>query len=126
MLESEVDRYKVIDTDTHVIEPYDLWTSRLDVKKWGDKVPHVRFDEKFNEDAWYFGEKRIGAAAGAAQAGWNQYPPKLLERSCETSGVMQRAYCNRHIERLALEWAREDAALDGATRQTCPIQAARL
>ena len=31
MLESEVDRFKVIDTDTHVIEPYDLWTSRLDV-----------------------------------------------------------------------------------------------
>ena len=26
---SEVDQYKVIDTDTHVIEPYDLWTSRL-------------------------------------------------------------------------------------------------
>ena len=46
MLESEVDRFKVIDTDTHVIEPYDLWTSRLDVKKWGDKVPHVKFDEK--------------------------------------------------------------------------------
>ena len=45
MLESDVDRFKVIDTDTHIIEPYDLWTSRLDVGKWGDKVPHVRFDE---------------------------------------------------------------------------------
>ena len=31
--------------------------------KWGDKVPHVSFDEKFQEDAWYFGDKRIGAAA---------------------------------------------------------------
>jgi len=30
---------KVIDVDTHVIEPYDLWTSRISVKKWGDKVP---------------------------------------------------------------------------------------
>ena len=76
MLESDVDRYKVIDTDTHIIEPYDLWTSRLDVDKWGDKVPHVRFDPKFHEDAWYFGEKRIGAAASAAQAGWNEFPPK--------------------------------------------------
>ena len=26
---AEVDQYRVIDTDTHVIEPYDLWTSRL-------------------------------------------------------------------------------------------------
>lgn len=27
------------------------------------------------EDAWYFGTERIGAAASAAQAGWREYPP---------------------------------------------------
>ncbi len=75
MLQSEVDSWKVIDTDTHVIEPYDLWTSRMDVDRWGDRVPHVRFDERLREDAWYFGEVRVGAAAGAAQAGWHEYPP---------------------------------------------------
>ena len=75
MLPSDVDSYKVIDTDTHVIEPYDLWTSRLSVDKWGGRVPHVRFDEKLQEDAWFFGEERVGAAASAAQAGWPQYPP---------------------------------------------------
>ncbi|WP_116996915.1 amidohydrolase family protein [Desertimonas flava] len=76
MQPSDVDQYKVIDTDTHVIEPYDLWTSRLSVERWGDKVPHVRWDEALQEDAWFFGEKRVGAAAGAAQAGWNQFPPQ--------------------------------------------------
>lgn len=76
MQPSDVDQYRVIDTDTHVIEPYDLWTSRLSVDKWGDKVPHVRWDENLQEDAWFFGEKRVGAAAGAAQAGWNQFPPQ--------------------------------------------------
>ena len=76
MLESEVDAYRVIDTDTHVIEPYDLWTSRVDVGRWGDKVPHVRFDEALQEDAWYFGDNRVGPAAAAAQAGWNEFPPK--------------------------------------------------
>ncbi|HVX19103.1 MAG TPA: amidohydrolase family protein [Acidimicrobiales bacterium] len=76
MLEpQDVDRFKVIDTDSHVIEPYDLWTSRLSVKKWGDKVPHVKFDEELQEDAWYFGDERISAAAGSAQAGWSQFPP---------------------------------------------------
>ena len=75
MLPSDVDQYRVIDTDTHVIEPYDLWTSRLSVDKWGDKVPHVRFDEKRKEDAWYFGTDRVGAAASAAQAGWAEFPP---------------------------------------------------
>jgi hypothetical protein len=63
MLPSDVDQYRVIDTDTHVIEPYDLWTSRLSVAKWGDKVPHVRWDERRQEDAWYFGAERVGAAA---------------------------------------------------------------
>ena len=27
------------------------------------------------EDAWYFGTDRVGPAASAAQAGWNQFPP---------------------------------------------------
>jgi predicted TIM-barrel fold metal-dependent hydrolase len=75
MLPSDVDAFRVIDTDTHVIEPYDLWTSRISVDKWGDKVPHVRWDEDFQEDAWFFGESRIGPAAGAAQAGWSEFPP---------------------------------------------------
>lgn len=74
MLASDVDRYRVIDTDTHVIEPYDLWTSRLP-GSWGDRVPHVKWDDKFGEDAWFFGDDRIGAAASAAQAGWTEYPP---------------------------------------------------
>lgn len=73
-------QYKVIDTDTHVIEPYDLWTSRISVQKWGDKVPHVKWDDQNQEDAWFFGETRIGAAAGAAMAGWHEYPPKRPQR----------------------------------------------
>ncbi len=72
--------FRVIDTDTHVIEPYDLWTSRVSVKKWGDKVPHVKWDPTMNEDAWFFGGDRTGAAAGAAMAGWHVYPPKRPQR----------------------------------------------
>src|SRR4051812_12089219 len=75
MLTSEVDRYRVIDSDTHVIEPYDLWTSRISVAKYGDMVPHVRWDESMQEDAWFFGDSRIGPAASAAQAGWREFPP---------------------------------------------------
>jgi predicted TIM-barrel fold metal-dependent hydrolase len=76
MLASDVDQYRVIDSDTHVIEPYDLWTSRLSVEKWGNLVPHVQWDDKLHEDAWYFGDTRVSAAASAAQAGWAEFPPK--------------------------------------------------
>lgn len=75
-----VNDFKVIDTDTHIIEPYDLWTSRISVKKFGDKVPHVKWDEKEQEDAWFFGSERTGAAAGAAMAGWHEFPPKRPQR----------------------------------------------
>ncbi len=37
--------FHVIDVDTHIIEPPDLWTSRMS-SKWGDRVPHVRLDPK--------------------------------------------------------------------------------
>ena len=72
--------FKVVDTDTHIIEPYDLWTSRVSVKKWGDLVPHVKWDEENQEDAWFFGKDRTGAAAGAAMAGWHEYPPKRPQK----------------------------------------------
>lgn len=68
------DRIKVIDTDTHVTEPADLWTSRVS-KKWGDLVPHVRWDDKENEQAWFIGDDRVAAAAGSAMAGWKDYLP---------------------------------------------------
>jgi predicted TIM-barrel fold metal-dependent hydrolase len=75
-----VKEFRVIDTDTHIIEPYDLWTSRISEKKWGDKVPHVRWDEKNQEDAWFFGSERMAAAAGPAMAGWHEFPPKRPKR----------------------------------------------
>jgi predicted TIM-barrel fold metal-dependent hydrolase len=71
----DIDAVKVIDTDTHVIEPYDLWTSRISVKRWGNLVPHVRWDEKMSEDAWFFGDERVCSATSSAWAGWREYPP---------------------------------------------------
>ena len=44
------DRFKVIDTDTHITEPHDVWTSRV-ASKWGDMIPHVkRLDGR---DIWF-------------------------------------------------------------------------
>ena len=65
----------VIDVDTHVVEPYDLWTSRVSTDKWGDLVPHVRFDEERGVDLWISGNAVLGPAASAAQAGWRDSPP---------------------------------------------------
>lgn len=69
-----IDDIQIIDTDTHVVEPPDLWTSRMSTK-WGDLVPHVEWVEADREEAWFIGDKRISPVASAAMAGWNEYPP---------------------------------------------------
>ena len=78
-----VERIKVIDSDTHVSEPEDLWTSRVSVQKWGDMVPHVKWDPERNEEAWYFGGERFAAAAGPAMAGWKEFPPSHPPRMAD-------------------------------------------
>jgi predicted TIM-barrel fold metal-dependent hydrolase len=70
-----IDSIDIIDSDTHVIEPYDLWTSRLSTEKWGNLIPHVRFDEDSREEVWYFGDKKIYAAGLASGASWTEFPP---------------------------------------------------
>ena len=68
------ERYAVADVDSHVIEPVDLWTSRVS-SRWGDQVPHVKFDERTGEDRWYVGSKRLFGVGAFAQAGWREFPP---------------------------------------------------
>jgi predicted TIM-barrel fold metal-dependent hydrolase len=69
-----IDDIRIIDVDTHLVEPPDLWTSRLP-SRYGDLVPHVRWDDKHGDEAWFIGDDRLAAVAGAAQAGWPEFPP---------------------------------------------------
>src|SRR5438105_54019 len=75
MTTNVLDGIKVVDTDTHVIEPADLWTSRISTKRWGDLVPHVAWDEDKQEEAWFFGDQRVSGAASPAMAFWPEFPP---------------------------------------------------
>jgi predicted TIM-barrel fold metal-dependent hydrolase len=76
----------IIDTDTHVVEPPDLWTSRVS-SKWGDLVPHVRWDAEAGEEAWFTAGQRLGAVGAAAMAGWPEYPPYHPRRWTDTDPV---------------------------------------
>jgi predicted TIM-barrel fold metal-dependent hydrolase len=72
---SLIDDIPVIDADTHIIEPADLWTSRVP-KKWGNLVPHVRFNADTNADTWYIGDKALFECGTSAMAGYHEYAPK--------------------------------------------------
>ena len=79
MSASIAERIRVIDTDTHLVEPPDLWTSRMS-SRWGDLVPHVAWDEAYAEEAWVIGDQRLAPVGSAAQAGWPEYPPDHPKR----------------------------------------------
>jgi predicted TIM-barrel fold metal-dependent hydrolase len=68
------ERFAVADVDSHIIEPPDLWTSRVS-SKWGDLVPHVKFHQRRQEDYWYIGDRKLYGVGAFAQAGWSEYPP---------------------------------------------------
>ena len=62
----------IIDADSHVTEPSDVWTSRVP-RKYIDDVPHVvRRDD--GVDIWLLEDEFIGTATGNAIAGWPGFP----------------------------------------------------
>ncbi len=66
------DRFKVIDTDTHITEPADVWTSRV-ASKWGDAIPHVeRVDGR---DLWMVAGQPAGAPGAFTAAGFEGTMP---------------------------------------------------
>ena len=70
-----IDNTKIIDVDSHVTEPPDLWTSRVSVAKWGDLVPHVRWDDQWQEERWFVGDQSFIGVGVGAMAGWKDLVP---------------------------------------------------
>ena len=60
--------HRVIDVDTHITEPPDVWTARLS-KKWGDAIPHIeRIDGR---EVWVAKGERIGSPGPSTMAGFD-------------------------------------------------------
>ena len=70
----DVDDLKVIDTDTHISEPPDLWTSRVPAK-WRDVVPHVERNPETGYQHWRIGDYWLMGTGFYAVAGWKDFPP---------------------------------------------------
>lgn len=72
----------IIDVDSHVVEPRDLWTSRMS-RKHGDLIPQVVFDDVGDEPRWRIGSTLLSAETEYANAGWHEHfpahPPTLEE-----------------------------------------------
>ena len=58
--------YRVISSDSHVVEPPDLWTTRME-PRFKDRAPHVVHQE--DGDWWYLEGVKMTGQANGAQAG---------------------------------------------------------
>lgn len=74
MSQKMFERFKVIDTDTHITEPADVWTSRVS-SKWGDLVPHIR--QLDGRDLWFIGDQPCGGPGFYTMAGWKGTFPEV-------------------------------------------------
>jgi predicted TIM-barrel fold metal-dependent hydrolase len=72
-------RYTIIDADTHVTEPRDVWTARLPAK-WKDRAPRVEWDAESGDEAWFMDGQKITSVGMTAIAGWPEpypaHPPR--------------------------------------------------
>ena len=66
------DRFRVIDVDTHLTEPPDVWTARVP-ERMRDKVPHVERHD--GQDVWFADGVRIGAPGYYSMAGFDGVLP---------------------------------------------------
>jgi hypothetical protein len=77
----------VIDSDTHVTEPPDTWTSRLPAK-FRDRAPRIVNDPRFNWDVWQIGSARAAITVGhTAVAGWPEPFPAAPLRGRPEGGL---------------------------------------
>ncbi len=60
-------KYKVISSDSHVVEPPNVWVERMDRSKFGDRIPHLVKGDP--HDSWYVDNKETGGVGAIAQAG---------------------------------------------------------
>jgi predicted TIM-barrel fold metal-dependent hydrolase len=66
----------VVDADSHLTEPPDLWTQRLP-SKWASVAPRVVADEATGIDRWVIGEMPCAGVGTQSQTGWSEMPPSF-------------------------------------------------
>lgn len=87
----------VIDADAHIIEPADLWTSRLP-RKHLDVAPRVEQHPSTGHSTWRIGDTWVWPVGQWAPAGWPEFPPS---KPWEYEDIQHSAVDNRaRLERM--------------------------
>ena len=94
---------RIISSDNHVIEPIDLWTSRVE-PKYAWRAPHVE-DLGDQGDFWVCdGRKIIGVTGGSDKVGVRFEDPDLMHTVGKTENVRPGGYDpDEHVKDLDID-----------------------
>ena len=81
--------YTLISSDSHVYEPQDLWTSRIE-PKYQDRAPRIISQD--DGDWWYCDGHKVSGTAAGSQAGRRFEDPDELSRTDRFADVRQGGY----------------------------------
>ena len=96
--------YRVISSDSHIFEPEDLWSSRVE-SKFRDRAPRMVHRQEDNSDWWFCdGMKIMGAFAGGGLAGVRFEEPETLSMAASMAGVRPGSYIpEEHVKDMDID-----------------------
>ena len=83
--------YRIVSSDSHLMEKPDLWTSRIE-REFLDRAPHVVFGDTEQADRWYADGVRLGSGLGGAETGVRFERPEELRSEAKMEEVRPGAY----------------------------------
>ena len=94
--------FKVISSDSHIIEPPDLWTTRIEAK-YRDRAPYVRLGE--DADNWYIeGNVDLGSLGTTVGAGQRFIDPSKMTTKAKLEEIPRGAYDpDEHVRDMHLD-----------------------
>ncbi|MBM3924637.1 MAG: amidohydrolase [SAR202 cluster bacterium] len=97
----------VISSDSHVVEPPQLWTERMDAKRWGQRIPRLVKGNPY--DRWLCDGENVGTLGGASSAGMRFTRPQDITLEGNFARVPPGGYDPRaHIKDLELDGVSAD------------------
>ena len=96
--------YRVISSDSHIFEPADMWTTRVE-PKFRDRAPRIVRLEEDHSDWWFCeGVKMMGAFLGGGMAGVRFEEPEKLTLASNLGEVRPGSYIpEEHVKDLDVD-----------------------
>ena len=98
-----MDKKFVVSSDSHIVEPPEVFVDRMNVEKYGDRIPHLVSED--GNDYWYSDHKRMGVLGSfGASAGMRFERPEDIKREGRMADILPGGYNpHAHVQDMELD-----------------------